>query len=471
MALIQFVKLLTVTVADINSDPVVDTIGNKPVDELVELAFTATASDSDLPAKPSTFSLAGTPPTGASITSGGDFTWTPSEDQGPGTYTFDVCVSDGTLTVCETIDVTVADINSGPVLDPIGNKSVDELVELAFTASASDSDLPANTLTFSLSGEPSGASITSGGVFTWTPTEAQGPGTYTFDVCVSDAALSDCETIDVTVADINSAPELDPIGNKSIDELSELTFTATASDSDLPANTLTFILSSSPSGASIDPNSGVFTWTPTEAQGPGIYTFDVCVNDGTLSICETIDVTVADINSAPELDPIGNKSIDELSELTFTATASDSDLPANTLTFSLSSAPSGASIDPNSGGFTWTPTEAQGPADFTFDGCVSDGTTSVCETVTVTVNEVNIDPELATIGDKSVDELTLLTFTASTTDSDLPANTLTFILSSSPSGASIDPNSGVFTWTPTEAQGPGIYTFDVCVNDAHFIGL
>ncbi len=50
--------------------------------------------------------------------------------------------------------------------------------------------------------------------------------------------------------------------------------------SDLPANTLTFSLSGEPAGASIDPNTGVFTWTPTEAQGPEPYTFDVIVSDG-----------------------------------------------------------------------------------------------------------------------------------------------------------------------------------------------
>ena len=30
----------------------------------------------------------------------------------------------------------------------------------------------------------------------------------------------------------------------------------------------------------IDASTGVFTWTPTEAQGPGSYTFDVIVSDG-----------------------------------------------------------------------------------------------------------------------------------------------------------------------------------------------
>jgi hypothetical protein len=47
------------------------------------------------------------------------------------------------------------------------------------------------------------------------------------------------------------------------------TFTATATDSDLPAQALTFSLVSAPPGAAIDASTGAFSWTPTEAQGPG----------------------------------------------------------------------------------------------------------------------------------------------------------------------------------------------------------
>ena len=48
-----------------------------------------------------------------------------------------------------------------------------------------------------------------------------------------------------------------------------LTFTATATDADLPANTLTFSLDAgAPAGGmTIDASTGVFTWTPTEAPG------------------------------------------------------------------------------------------------------------------------------------------------------------------------------------------------------------
>ena len=75
-------------------------------------------------------------------------------------------------------------------------------------------------LVFSLSGAPAGASITAGGVFSWTPTEAQGPGSYTFDVVVTETNglptnLSDSETITVTVGEVNLAPILDPVGDQS----------------------------------------------------------------------------------------------------------------------------------------------------------------------------------------------------------------------------------------------------------------
>ena len=84
----------------------------------------------------------------------------------------------------------------------------------------------------------------------------------------------------MTVTSINDAPVLAPIGAKSIDEGTLLSFTATATDVDLPANTLTFSLDAgAPAGASIDPATGVFTWTPTEAQGPGVYPVTVRVTD------------------------------------------------------------------------------------------------------------------------------------------------------------------------------------------------
>ncbi len=65
----------------------------------------------------------------------------------------------------EAITVTVGEVNVPPVLAVIGDQSVDELTELAFTATATDVDDPVQSLVFSLAGEPVGASITAGGDF------------------------------------------------------------------------------------------------------------------------------------------------------------------------------------------------------------------------------------------------------------------------------------------------------------------
>ncbi len=374
-------------------------------------------------------------------------------------------------------NLTFSGVNDAPVLNAIGNQSGNELSLITFTASATDVD--GDTLSYTIdAGAPSGASINStSGVFTWTPTELQGPGVYNVTVRVTDngvPGLSDFETIQITVNEVNTAPVLNAIGSKSIAEGSQLTFTASATDSDVPANTLSYSLGSgAPAGASINAASGEFTWTPGEAEGPGVYTVTVQVSDNgnpVLSDSEAVRITVSEVNVAPVLNAIGDQSVSEGVELTFTASASDSDLPANTLTYSLDAgAPTGAAINASSGVFTWTPGEAQGPGNYPITVRVTDSGSpalSDSETITVTVSEVNQAPVLSTIGNKTIGEESLLTFTASASDADLPANSLSYSLDpGAPLGASINAASGEFTWTPTEDQGPGVYTLTVRVAD------
>ena len=180
---------------------------------------------------PLTFSFDGTVPSGAAITDDGNFTWTPTESQ-VGSHDITVQVTDGSLTDSETLTVTVRDVNVAPVLNTIDDQTVNEFVELTFTATASDDD----SLTFSFDGTfPSGAAITDDGNFTWTPTESQ-DGDHTITVQVTDGSLTDSETLTVTVNEVNVAPVLNTIGDKGTSELVELTFTATASDTDVVDN-------------------------------------------------------------------------------------------------------------------------------------------------------------------------------------------------------------------------------------------
>jgi hypothetical protein len=72
---------------------------------------------------------------GMSMTAGGDFSWTPTEEQGGASYNVTVTVTDnGTnpadLTDFETVNITVNEVNVAPVLDAIGARSVDEMAVL-----------------------------------------------------------------------------------------------------------------------------------------------------------------------------------------------------------------------------------------------------------------------------------------------------------------------------------------------------
>src|SRR3989442_379852 len=112
----------------------------------------------------------------------------------------------------------------------------------------------------------------------------------------------------------------------------------------------------------INGSSGAISWTPTEAQGPSTNTITVVVTDNgvpALSVTNSFTVTVTEVNLAPVFNVPTDQTIAEQTSLNVSASATDADLPANTLTFALVSAPLGMSINPVSGAISWTPSEAQ----------------------------------------------------------------------------------------------------------------
>ncbi len=118
-----------------------------------------------------------------------------------------------------------------------------------------------------------------------------------------------------------------------------------------------------PAGAAVNPVTGLFTWTPTESDGPGTYGVSLVATDdspGALRATNSFSVTVAEVNSAPALPLISDQAVHAGTALAIDCQGTDGDLPANTLTYSLSpGAPAGAGIDPVSGLFHWTPGDAQ----------------------------------------------------------------------------------------------------------------
>ena len=178
------------------------------------------------------------------------------------------------------------------------------------------------------------------------------------------------------------------------------------------------------------------------------------------------DLTPTTINNPPVLTGVPETvTVNERVLYTFDADATDRD--NDPLTFSLVGAPPGASIDPSTGVFSWTPTEAQGPGVYQFTVRVSDGITDTDASITITVNEVNEPPvavndTYATNEDTQLNVLNVNGVLVNDTDPDLPAQVLTAVLVTPPANASaftLNPD-GSFTYTPRgDFYGQDTFTY------------
>ena len=130
-----------------------------------------------------------------------------------------------------------------------------------------------------------------------------GGDAFTFTV-FDGFATSAPATVSITVNHVNHPPVLAPIGNRSVAAGSTLTFTISAVDVD--GDALTYSATNVPPGASFDPSTRVFAWTPTIAQ-TGTYSMTFSVADGTVSDSEGIAIHVTGIVS--DIDGDGHADI------------------------------------------------------------------------------------------------------------------------------------------------------------------
>ncbi|MDD4954221.1 MAG: putative Ig domain-containing protein, partial [Candidatus Omnitrophica bacterium] len=349
-------------------------------------------------------------------------------------------------------EVTI--MNSAPVLSSIGNKTVNAGTFLGFVVSAADAD--SDTLTYSVSGLPPEAHFDAAThTFSWTPSAA---GTYNNIIfSVSDGSLIAQEGISITViSGANHPPVLNHIGDKTVTENSSLTFTISATDPDA-GDTLTYSTSGLPSGANFNATTHVFSWTPDYTKAgtyPGVR---FSVSDGALTTDETITITVTNVNRAPEFSGLGDKTVAAGGSLTFTISATDPD--GDTLAYTASGLPTGANFNANTQTFSWSPTLSQ-RGDYPVTFSVTDGLIITRQAITIHVTGTNNPPVLNPIGNKTVTEGNILEFTITATDPD--GDTLIYTAVDLPYNASVNPGSGLFSWTPTSSQvGDRTITFRV----------
>ncbi|MCK5600953.1 hypothetical protein KAR91_03730, partial [Candidatus Pacearchaeota archaeon] len=286
----------TIHVPGSNNPPVFEPIGDKDVDEGQLLTFTVNAIDPDgdevaYTAQPL--------PDGAEFT-GDTFTWTPSFSQA-GDYDITFTADDGQgLDDTMTITITVNDIPIVTALEITGPSQVDENTTAGYTCMATYDDGSVVNVTSSATwqGNSGNASI-SGGVLAASEVSSDQQYQITASYEGFDAQA------DITIINIPKPPVLDPIGDKTVNEDSMLSFTVSASDPD--SVTITYSAEPLPDGASLVGNT--FSWTPSYDQA-GMYQVTFVVNDEVqLTDDEMITIIVNNVNRAPIADAGANQEI------------------------------------------------------------------------------------------------------------------------------------------------------------------
>lgn len=155
-----------------------------------------------------------------------------------------------------------------PVLLEIGDKTADAETPLVFALQLAR---PVVGAVYSVSGLPEGASLDSGtGLFAWTPRKEQG-GIYGLTFTVTANGYSASETVRITV---KGMPGLAADADAALTAKRPYAYKVEAAD---PAGQPLFYRAEGlPKGASFDSSTGLFAWTPGQADyGTHVVTFTV----------------------------------------------------------------------------------------------------------------------------------------------------------------------------------------------------
>ena len=377
------------------------------------------------------------------------------------------------LTATNSFAVVVNEVNTAPALPAQNDTNINELATLVVTNTAAEPNVNSVSTVYGLINPPTGATIDTNGVITWTPTQSQSPSTNVITTVVTNSnpydtinpTLTATNSFTVVVNEVNVAPALPAQNNTNVNELATLVVTNTAVEPNIHSITFGYGLINPPTGAAIDTN-GVITWTPGQNQSPGTNVIMTVVTNSnpydtinpSLTATNSFTVVVNEMNTAPALPAQNGTNVNELATLVITNTAGEPNIHSTTVGYGLISPPAGATIDTN-GVITWTPTQNQSPGTNVLITVVTNGNPydSVNPQLTATnsfivvVNEVNMPPVLTAQSDVSGDENTILVLTNAATEPNIHSVTIGYGLINPPAGASIDTN-GVITWIPTEAE-------------------
>lgn len=287
-----------------------------------------------------TGALSGTPPSGATGTTG----------------SIVISVSDGTNTVSLapfTITITAPTANNAPTITGTPPRTATQGTLYTFQPAASDAD--GDRLTFSIANRPSWATFSSStGRLQGTPGASHIRTYRNIVISVSDGKSSaTLPAFSITVEASNSPPTITGTPPTTATVGTQYSFTPTANDPD--GDTLTFSIENPPSWATFSTTTGRLSGTPSASNVGTFSNIRISVSDGqaTAQLAAFSIVVSEPPNRAPTITGTPPTVVTPGTPYSFTPTANDAD--GDELTFSIVNAPSWATFDESTGRLSGTP--------------------------------------------------------------------------------------------------------------------
>ncbi len=467
-------------------------------------------------------------PSGAALSAGtdnGDGTWslTPAQLSGlaitpPADYSGSIALTvtatasvGGTqATSTASLAVTVAPVADAPTLTVAPASGLEDQPIALAIAAALVSPATGETLSITIAGMPSGATLSAGtdnGDGTWSLTAAQlsgltltPPADYSGSIALTVTAIASAggtqatstASLAVTVSPVADAPTLTVAPASGLEDQPIALTIAAALVSPATGETLSITIAGMPSGAALSAgtDNGDGTWSLTAAQLSGLTLTPPPDYSGSIALTVTatadlggtqatstasLAVTVAPVADAPTLTVAPASGLEDQPVALTIAAALASPATGETLGITIAGMPSGATLSAgtNNGDGTWrlTPAQLAGltltpPANYsgsialTVTATAGVGSTQATSSASlaVTVAPVADAPTLTVAPASGLEDQPIALAIAAALTSPAAGETVSMTVAGVPAGATLSAgtDNGDGTWTLTSAQLAGL---------------
>ena len=225
-----------------------------------------------------------------------------------GSYTVVVTGTSGSLTRTRSLTINVG-TQVSPILTAPSTETVVQTSTVTFAVTATDSSVPAPSLTLSANQLPLDSSFATiqgtspvSGTFTWTPTTADAPGTYTVSFIVANGVWSAQTYVIITLVSADVLPIITAPGPLNATVGTNLHFSVSATDPTGTGGTVILSATGLAPNMVFDAASGAFSFTPSSSQAGGRYmiSFTASVsNDPSLNRTQSVPIHVLNSSAQP----------------------------------------------------------------------------------------------------------------------------------------------------------------------------